>query len=113
MTTAEGIVWTKDSTGVWKKVIDNWPIGRRSAQIVADDGLPFGKYNKSAAVALIEDAIAKNQLYPSRYQLAVVPGKEMSPEDKQNLADYNERKKVERGEGGDAGLVESYISEEQ
>jgi hypothetical protein len=110
---AEGIVWTKDSTGTWAKVIDNWPEGRRSARIIADDGLPFGQYSKSEAVAIIEEAIAKSQLYESRYQLAVVPGKEMSASDKEKLAEFNIRKKAERGEGPDAGPIESYISKEE
>jgi hypothetical protein len=110
---AEGIVWTKDSTGTWKRVLDNWPEGRRSARIVADNDLPFGQYSKSEAVGIIEDAIAKDQLYPERYQLAVIPGKEMSATDKEKLAEFNTRKKAERGQGPDAGPVESYISKEE
>lgn len=113
MTIAEGIVWTKDSQGVWAKVIDNWPKNRHGARIVADDGDPFGSYGKDEAIGIVEGWIARPTLPDRYYQFAVVPGKEMAPEDKKKLQEYNAKKKAERGEGPEPEPVESYISTEE
>lgn len=108
ITLTEGIVWEKKD-GEWVKVLDNWPAGRRGARLVVDNEPPFGQYSKAAAIAFIEESITKGPLRPERYRLAVIPGKEMAPEDKEALQQFNKKRKIERGE---AEPVESYISEE-
>jgi hypothetical protein len=109
----EGIVWEKNPEGQWIKTIDNWPANRRGARIVGDDDPPFGQYGKNEAIRMIEEWITKGPLSSDHYRLAVIPGKEMAPEDKEKLVQYNSKKKAERGEGPEPGPVESYISSEE
>jgi len=108
MKITEGIVWDKKD-GEWVKTLDNWPVNRRGARIVVDDGDPFGQYGKNEAIDLIEGWIEKGPLRPNRYRLAMIPGKEMSQESKGKLKEFTNRKKVERGEVSPA---ESYVSED-
>lgn len=111
MKITEGIVWEKKN-GEWVKMLDNWPLNRRGARIVADDDDPFGNYGKAEAIAMIEGWITKGPLKPHHFMFGIIPGKEMTPEAKDKLENITAKKKAERGEGPDAGPVESYISEE-
>lgn len=111
MKITEGIVWEKNPEGQWIKTLDNWPANRRGARIVSDDDPPFGQYGKSEAIQMIEDWTTKGPIREDHYKLAIIPGKEMSAEDKGKLVEYNAKKKEERGEAPEP--VESYISAEE
>jgi hypothetical protein len=108
MKITEGIVWEyKDEE--WVKTLDAWPADRRGARIFADNDSPFGQYSKSEAIRMIEGWIMNNNL--ARYdRIGIIPGKEMAPEDKEKLKQYNTKRKEERGE---TEPVESYISKEE
>jgi hypothetical protein len=105
----EGIIWEKKA-GEWVKTLDNWPYNRRGARIIASGSVPFGNYSKSEAIEKIEDWITRGPIRPDCCLLGIIPGKEMAPEDKEKLKQYNTKRKEERGE---IEPVESYISKEE
>lgn len=64
----KGITFTRNPEGGFTKV-DNWPVGRKLAQIQIEDHRPYGKMSLSAAVEVIEGAINSGKAPATVYKI--------------------------------------------
>lgn len=91
----EGIFFSRNLEGMFDKT-DNWPAGKKRAQIRVGDRPPFGSYSLSAALEIIEGAIAKGFVKQDLYSIVPTVTEPMPEEIKELLKATTKEKKVDR-----------------